>query len=319
MNNFCSQDGAPATWDERRWLDAFDEAIRCGDGFRSLRAEVFRHTREVVRLGSYRVDGYDVKLRSAVPGESATSFYTQPAPLARLDAPHRVATAVAVQNADCVEVAQVLLLAGFRPAVLNLANQQNPGGGVLGGAGAQEENLFRRSDLFTSLYPFVDYCTQYGLARDQHDSYPLDPKSGGIHSPSVTFFRASEANGYRLLRSPFRVSVVTVPAINRPDLVGSARGLRITDAVVEPTREKFRTILRIAGHHDHDVLVLGAFGCGAFRNPPAHVAELFAEVLREDEFDGRFRVIVFAILDDHNSRRPHNPEGNVLPFVRVFG
>jgi uncharacterized protein (TIGR02452 family) len=82
---------------------------------------------------------------------------------------------------------------------------------------------------------------------------------------------------------------------------------------------KIRTILRIALAHGHDSLVLGAFGCGAFRNPPKHMAELFKAVFAEDEFINRFRKIVFAIVEDHNSRREHNPEGNLKPFMEVFG
>jgi uncharacterized protein (TIGR02452 family) len=79
-----------------------------------------------------------------------------------------------------------------------------------------------------------------------------------------------------------------------------------------------RTIARIAGKYDHDALVLGAFGCGAFRNPPDDIAALFHEVFEEGEFAGRFRVVVFAIIDDNNSRHAHNPQGNVLPFQAVF-
>jgi hypothetical protein len=41
-------------------------------------------------------------------------------------------------------------------------------------------------------------------------------------------------------------------------------------------------------------------------------------VFEEEEFAGRFRVVVFAIIDDHNSRHAHNPQGNVLPFQAVF-
>ena len=80
-----------------------------------------------------------------------------------------------------------------------------------------------------------------------------------------------------------------------------------------------RTIFRILIAHGYEVAVLSAFGCGAFRNPPGHVAELFAEILEEKEFEGHFSTLVFAIIDDHNSGKDHNPEGNVWPFQRVFG
>ena len=92
----------------------------------------------------------------------------------------------------------------------------------------------------------------------------------------------------------------------------------IAEHLVEPAKNKIRTILRIGLANRHDSLVLGALGCGAFRNPPRHVARLFHEVFQEQEFRNKYRRIVFAILEDHNSRRRHNPEGNYLPFKEEF-
>jgi len=45
---------------------------------------------------------------------------------------------------------------------------------------------------------------------------------------------------------------------------------------------------------------------------------MLKEVFNETEFKDRFRLVVFAIIDDHNAWREHNPEGNVLPFLREF-
>ena len=36
----------------------------------------------------------------------------------------------------------------------------------------------------------------------------------------------------------------------------------------------------------------------------------------EHEFARKYRLLVFAILDDHNTRKSHNPEGNLRAFVQ---
>ena len=53
---------------------------------------------------------------------------------------------VEVANEDCLETARRLVGCGLHVAVLNMGNARRPGGGVEAGAGAQEENLHRRSD-----------------------------------------------------------------------------------------------------------------------------------------------------------------------------
>jgi uncharacterized protein (TIGR02452 family) len=80
-------------------------------------------------------------------------------------------------------------------------------------------------------------------------------------------------------------------------------------------RNKIRTLFRVAKINKKTKLVLGAFGCGAYGNPPALVADLFKEILEEPEFKGAFDEICFAILEDKNS--PSG--GNYAPFAKVFG
>jgi len=75
-----------------------------------------------------------------------------------------------------------------------------------------------------------------------------------------------------------------------------------------------RAVLRCAVRHDERVLVMSAWGCGAFGNPPVDIAEAFRDVLSEPEFAGKLLACVFAIFNDHNS-----PDGgNVAPFAKVF-
>jgi len=75
--------------------------------------------------------------------------------------------------------------------------------------------------------------------------------------------------------------------------------------------------LGIAKDNGHDSIVLSAFGCGAYGNPPKHMAELFREVICT-QYSGAFKHIVFAIIDDHNTGQDHNPVGNLSEFASVF-
>ena len=111
------------------------------------------------------------------------------------------------------------------------------------------------------------------------------------------------------------MSFIAVAGINRPALEAPER---IVPDLVEPVKNKIRTIFRIGLLNGHDSLVLGALGCGAFRNPPSHIAELFHEIMEESEFKNKYKLLLFAILDDHNAKLKHNPDGNYLPFVREF-
>ena len=95
--------------------------------------------------------------------------------------------------------------------------------------------------------------------------------------------------------------------VNKQNL-GGKYSIRLTpeghmpQEAIDITRNKIRTIFRIGLLYGHDSLVLGAFGCGAFRNPPEEMARLFHEVMEEPEFKDRYRLITFSIIDDHNAR-----------------
>jgi hypothetical protein len=83
-------------------------------------------------------------------------------------------------------------------------------------------------------------------------------------------------------------------------------------AARELTKDKMRLCLRMAGAKGHTMLVLGAIGCGAFRNPPEEVATCWMEVLSEVEFAGGwFKEIWFAVYDLRK-------EGNFEIFKEAF-
>lgn len=304
------------TWNAQEWLKAFhqaSQAVKSGNRsamteVRGLRKEVIEHSLEQIREGGYRsASGTWQPISNTEEVINSSRMYHEPTDVSGVPAMEDSVTEVFVKNIDCLLAAKELLQEGYHPAVLNMANRHTPGGGVLYGAGAQEENLCRRSNLYPALEQFI--------LNNTGPTYPMHRDFGGIYTPDVTVFRAEESAGYELPDAPYQVSVISVAGINRPDL--TAEGL-LTPHMVQGTLHKIRTILRIGLLHGHDSLVLGALGCGAFRNPPRHIAKLFHETLNEEEFRNKYKRIVFAILEDHNSKREHNPEGNYKPFADEF-
>lgn len=285
----------------------------------AIRIEIFNSTLALLRQGWYTApSGLKVSLPSVAEVMASSELYREPFRV-MLDPVKPVSTEVRVENRDCVLAAKQLIDDGYNPAMLNLADLYTPGGLVEYGSGAQEENLCRRSDLVLSLYQFssarIRQYPDLGLIMND-DQYPMDERYGGVYSGIVTFFRGPESEGSLLEEKPYNIPVISVAALSGPRI--GADGLMFPEET-EITLEKIRTIFRIGMANFHDSLVLSALGCGAFANPPAHIAKLFHQVIEEDEFRNVFRLIDFAILDGYRTGLRHNPEGNLKPFQREFG
>jgi uncharacterized protein (TIGR02452 family) len=116
------------------------------------------------------------------------------------------------------------------------------------------------------------------------------------------------------MSQPYTVDVISAAAIKDPKLENG----HLDKKTRKILRNKIKAILNLGIYYRNDALVLGAFGCGAYGTPPEDMARLFADVLKQDPYKGAFKKIVFAILDDANAYREHNPEGNFAPFKKTF-
>lgn len=198
-------------------------------------------------------------------------------------------TRIEVTGETTLAAAHRLCAPGTVPFALNFASAKNPGGGFLSGAHAQEEGLARSSGLYASLRSAKEY---YEFHRAQGDLLYSDHM---IYSPDVPVFRDDAG---RLLEEPYEVAFLTSAAPNRGAIRDEAKAARVRDAL----SLRARKVLAVAVANGHRRLVLGAWGCGVFRNDPAEVAEVFAELLRPGgdpggEFAGRFEHVVFAVWD----------------------
>lgn len=182
-------------------------------------------------------------------------------------------------------------------AVLNFANAVNPGGGVVYGAKAQEESLCRCSNLYPCLVKPEIYGEFYEY-NNKLDGYYSDRI---IYSENVTVFK-TDTNFPVYTDDWFNVDVITCPAPN-------LNSIRQPDEhkLKKVLNSRIKNILSVAEAHGVRALVLGAFGCGAFANPPELVAAAFEEQINHGDYKNTFREIVFAIKID-NARDMNNME-----------
>jgi uncharacterized protein (TIGR02452 family) len=278
------------------------------------RIEIFRNTVRLVKAKGYSIGNVDVKLDDMDVMKNNTKFYAKKVNIEHNLLP-KYETKVSVMDNDCLDAAQALVKLGFKPAVLNMASFHTPGGGVERGSAAQEESIFRRTNIFMSLYQFHEVGTNYHIEQ-REERYPLEMHYGGIYTPNVTVFRKSESENCRIMSDPFKVDVITLPAVRKPAVDENGD---VADWVKEILTGKIKQILDIALENGNDSIVLSAFGCGAYGTPPKVVAKLFHDVIYSDEYKNLFKEIVFAIINLPSTNGTHNPDGNFKPFKEMFG
>lgn len=186
-----------------------------------------------------------------------------------------------------------------RIAVHNFASATNPGGGVTRGSSAQEESLCRCSTLYPTLNTKFLFEEYYSFHRKRNDARYTDAV---IYTPDIVVFKNDFGRMERLPESEWiSVDVITCAAPNlrekpsnpmNPD--GGTTALKLSQSeLLDIHKVRARKMLSCAAANGAEVVVLGAFGCGAFRNDPFVVSRAYKEVL--PEFKGHFREIRFAV------------------------
>lgn len=261
---------------------------------RSVAAQLGTSAVEAANRGYYSRDGKRVDWRADVQAACAGKISIPPdADLPEPESVPLTETRAQVTNETTLGASQRLDENGLKPVALNFANGVHPGGGFLHGAKAQEEVLCRSSALYPTLAG--DPMYEAHKRRPQPDSTDWI-----IYSPDVPVFRTDDGTE---LEQPWLLNFMTcaapyAPAIGQPE----SRNL---------LRRRIHRVLTVARAFGHQVLVLGAWGCGAFGNDPQSTAADFRDCL-ENKFSGSFSVVVFAITD-------WSPERRFLgPFREVF-
>lgn len=248
--------------------------------------------------------GSSQELQAAVSQSIASQQYIGDADKIELPAPFYTEKAqVVVSRLRSFEAAA--RYPGQKVTVLNFASSTSPGGGVETGASAQEECLCRVSTLYPCLKAQAAWEKFYGPHRAAPNPLHNDDI---IYTQGVVVLKDDD---YHPLPAPFRVDVITCAAPNLRDIPSNRYNRHDGDAVhVSPEKllelhvKRARKILSAAAANGAEALILGAFGCGAFRNDPAVVAAAYQQAL--PQFLNHFKTIEFAVYFSPRDQRNYD-------------
>jgi len=258
------------------------------------RKEIAHETVRMMEQGWYEYEGRRIDFSAQQKRSEAASVLIPPEQgremAARVQIPEMRSAAGrdrrSVANEPTVKAILDFAKAGKpRVGVLNFASAKNPGGGFLNGAMAQEESLAASSGLYGTLLRNEEY---YKANRAYSSMMYTDY---AIYSPDVVFFRADR---FELLQAPVTASVLTLPAVNFGQVL-----LKGEDPVKaeQAMKDRMRLALAVFAAMGDVSLILGAYGCGVFRNDPVKVAAWWKELLDSEGYGALFEEIRFAVLD----------------------
>ena len=204
----------------------------------------------------------------------------------------------------------------FEAASQYKGQKTNPGGGVIKGSSAQEEALCRCSTLYFNLNEKAMWDGFYSPHRAGRNPLHNDDC---IYTPDVVVFKSDTAAPELLPEEDwYKVNVITCAAPNLRERPSNSMNpgdgnapARLTDRDLLAIHEKrLGRILDIAAAEDNEVVILGAFGCGAFLNPPRIVARAMKNVVKQRRYD--FKAIEFAVYC------PPRDDSNYKTFERIM-
>ena len=280
---------------------------------RNMRKKIAEETLAVIDRGSYEVDGCTIELADEIQTSVQGARLFTPDELSEI-ARHDVEgssfeTTITVSNETTLNAARRLAkdLGDDLVLALNFASGKHPGGGFLRGSEAQEESIARASALYPTLNAHFEY---YEINRAHPTEFYTDHM---IYSPAVPVFRDDSA---AFLREPYKLSILTAPAVKAGEI--TKHQPQLVSEISGTMQRRIGYVLHVAHLLGYKDLVLGAWGCGVFRNDPNEIAAHFANyLLPGGSFAGRFRRIEFAVLDRQGHGQIIGPFEKALQGVQA--
>lgn len=177
----------------------------------------------------------------------------------------------------------ILLKNKNRPLILIFGSAYKPGGGVLNGAKAQEEDISRHSTFY---FQVKDNNEFYGLIHKDYNysDYALYVEKGLMLTDIYNF----KLNEYK------KVSFITIAAPNLSAFIKNKVSINEED-VYKIYKKRLKSFFNFAELKGYKEVIVGPWGCGVFGLSVKKTALIFKDILNEKIFSGN---VIFSILDE---------------------
>lgn len=173
----------------------------------------------------------------------------------------------------------------LRIGVLVFASAHSPGGGFRNGSMAQEESIAYCSNLYACQTDFIGQAYY-----DTHETVRNPIYTNTMLVSPITIFRDSNFN---LIEYPVRVTAITSPAVNRG--IGISKKMN-PNTLDQEMYIRMRYILDLFVESGCEDLILGAYGCGVFKNNPITIANNWYKLLFNENMGRFFNKVTFAVI-----------------------
>lgn len=263
---------------------------------RSTRTKIWQETFSILERGNYTNRKNQIVNLKNLHVASKDSYFFNEEDFALKYRKHKVR--LQLFKKEAFEVAIDLVEQDFSPMIVNCADPEVPGGGYFRGATSEEAELFLCSSLAIAL--------DFRLGYQKRNFYPFN-EDGGVYSPNIWVFRDSD---FEVLEKPIKIAVCSMSALLNPKIEKRDNKWWLSERDEKLLYKKLRKQFLMAQNHNHNAIVLNAFGCNSSFLPPNHVAKIYFQLI-EKEFIGCFKRICFAVCDRGTSFF----QGNVKAFT----
>ena len=178
-------------------------------------------------------------------------------------------------------------------AILNFASAVMIGGNPQNGSITQETMLNRNTTLYPTLNSPQVKKEYYDYFKKLGDDIYTDRM---VISRNIYIIKDDQIVPNPLIKQEYlKVDIITSPAPNLSTVKLDEK------EYIEIYTSRIKKVFRLAALYKNTTMIVGAFGCGTFKNPPEIAAKCFKTVLFDENYKNYFENVVFAISKDKNN------------------